>query len=576
MSNDIVNNKRTLSMLGDIIEDTLKENSDCFVRRKKMYVTEGAHVNEDGKNVITVQEPFGDEFDIPYAPSLYAVAEGDSVWVEWVYGFGNACAVNSGAWQASDLPTCVVPTDDGLIMQVNYQPVMVVGENGISIDADTLAVSGHIQGDVVNTSAGANITVNGKIMDVVNSLGKYLKGDITVTVPDGTYVEDVSIVGFCGPGTLSLIFGSGATVKGDWTINGNSRVKIAGNSAEVNNETVTTKMLGVIEDAVIDVHNTVYFEIAGVEIHGAERDTGDRGQEYGVRVGEGSYAYLYDCMIDRTQTAVFVEHAHLDIRDCLGGAFDTDETTVANLTNGVVIGEGGGYVNAKGTIPAGPDSEGTGYEANGYPFTCAGTVSQMTSGGEVPPQVTEVTSTWTSSAGYYCSGFKTGQYEGYQGRATGWKGDGTLNLRMGYNTADQKYMAGLWIFADESTIASTLSGATIKKATVSLTRSGANGSSSGNVVRPFWHGITSQTLPNYASQCDPWGISLSSTDQYNPCYVQPQYVDFGQTATFELPSQLYSKLQDGSIKGFAIGMEHPTEFFQFIPTGCVLTVTYDI
>lgn len=214
----------------------------------------------------------------------------------------------------------------------------------------------------------------------------------------------------------------------------------------------------------MDLRGNGYVKVSGAEIHGVEREAGDDGQAYGVYVRDGSYAYITDCVIDRTGAAIYVEHAHLDIVNCKGGEFSTEETaqtmetTIANLVNGVVISEDGGYVNAKGTIPAGTDSTGTGYEANGYPFTCSGTVTPQPTnegGGEPsppPPEITDVTSTWIASAGYYCESYKTGT-DSYDGRGTGWKGDGTYNLRMGYNTSSKKYMAGLWIFQDADTIA---------------------------------------------------------------------------------------------------------------------------
>lgn len=575
MSSEIVDEKIMLGMMRGMMKTTLKEESGDFVRRKKMYVTEGAHENEDGKNVITVQEAFGEEFDIPYAPSLYAVQPGESVWVEWVYGFGNACAVNSGAWQASDLPTCVIPTADGLIMQVDFTPVMVISRTGVSMDVDTLEVSGHIQGDVVNTQNSASVTVNGKIQDTLNSLGKYLAGNVTITVPAGTYVEDVNIEGFHGPGTVKMVFDAQAVIAGDWTVRANKSVKIEGNTQEVEGVNVSTTFIGAIEDAVMNVTGTDYFDIIGVDVHGVDRESGDSGQDYGVRVGEGTYAYMHNCQIDRTQAAVYVEHAHLDIRNCRGGAYSTDETTAANLTNGIIISPDGGYVNARGTIPAGPDSAGTGYDANGYPFTCSGSVAQAVSSSGAPGPVTDATSTWTSSAGYYCSSYKTG-VESWQGRGTGWKGDGTYNLRMGYNSSDQKYMAGIWVFDDFATIASTLANATIKKATVSLKRSGANGTTSGAVVKPYYHNLRPADVSSYSGQCDPWAISGSSGDKYYDCECTPQYIAFSATGTFELPSSLYSKLKDGSIRGFGIGMNHESPFFQFVPNGCTLTVTYDV
>lgn len=107
--------------------------------------------------------------------------------------------------------------------------------------------------------------------------------------------------------------------------------------------------------------------------------------------------------------------------------------------------------------------------------------------------MTEVTTTWTASAGYYCESYKTGE-ESYQSRGTGWKGDGTYNPRMGYNSSTKKYMAGLWIFDDADTIQETLADATITKATITMTRSGGSGASSGDVVKPYYHGITANTL----------------------------------------------------------------------------------
>ena len=193
---------------------------------------------------------------------------------------------------------------------------MVISSAGVSMDADTLEVSGHIQGDVVNTSEGKSVTVNGKIQDTVDSLGKYLKGDVTITVPAGTYVEDITIEGFEGKGALNIVLNAQAIVKGDWTIRGCRRVTISGNTATVGGEDVVTSLVGVIEDAAVDVDGCGYVEIGGIEIHGMERGSGEDGQTYGVRVSDGTYAYLRDCMIDRTQTAVYVEHAHLDIRDC--------------------------------------------------------------------------------------------------------------------------------------------------------------------------------------------------------------------------------------------------------------------
>lgn len=479
--NRIVENKMMLNGIESVVTDILKEYSTDFVRRKKMYVVQGAHEDENGNVVLTVREAFGEPFDVPFVPDLYNAQPGESVWVEWAYGLGNACAVNSGSWKKTFISA---------------------DENGVSLVLDDLSVDGHIGGDIINTQGAKTATVNGKIQDVIDGLGKHLTGDVVITVPEGTYVEDVNISGFGGNGTLTLNLDKAAVVKGDWVISGNKRVIITGDT----DGTDTTQFMGVLEDAVVDLRGNGFVKVSGIEIHGVEREAGDDGQAYGVYVRDGSYAFIDGCLIDRTGAAIYVEHAHADIVDCAGGAFNTDETTLANLVNGVVISPDGGYVNAKGTIPAGTDSAGTGYESNGYPFTCSGTVTKVTSGGEAPPAVTEVTSTWTSSSGYYTESSKTGT-EAYLGKAIGWRGDGTNNPRMGYNSGSKKYMAGLWLFDDADTIAQTLAGATITKATVSIKRTSSGGSSSGVVIRPYYHNLTAATIHNYAGSCDPWSYS---------------------------------------------------------------------
>jgi len=55
-----------------------------------------------------------------------------------------------------------------------------------------------------------------------------------------------------------------------------------------------------------------------------------------------------------------------------------------------------------------------------------------------------------------------------------------------------------------------------------------------------------------------------------------QYIAPGETGTFEFPPEKFYLLQNGTIKGFAVGMNSPTEFFTFMRAGCTLTVTYNI
>lgn len=218
MDNSIVESKMILSSIESFVTDILKDYSGDFVRRKKMYVARGVHTDENGNSVLSVQEAFGEPFEVPFVPDLYNAQVGDSVWVEWAYGLGNACAVNSGSWKKSFISA---------------------DENGVSLTLDNLQAT-HIGGDIINIQNAKNVTVNGKIQDAIDGLGKHLTGDVSIAVPEGTYVEDVDISGFDGPGTLTLSIDAAAVVKGDWTVAGNKRVVIAGNT----NDTDTTQLVG--------------------------------------------------------------------------------------------------------------------------------------------------------------------------------------------------------------------------------------------------------------------------------------------------------------------------------------------
>lgn len=91
---------------------------------------------------------------------------------------------------------------------------------------------------------------------------------------------------------------------------------------------------------------------------------------------------------------------------------------------------------------------------------------------------------------------------------------------------------------------------------------------------PYYHNLTAANVGDYAGRCDPWNVGHDA-DKYISCGVGGQYIALGETGTYELPPEMYEKLQDGSVKGFGVGMNAPRAFFQFPPTGCELTVTYD-
>lgn len=66
------------------------------VKRKRATVTVAPHTDANGNRVMTVQEPYGTAFDVPYNPALENQAANTSVWLEWSYSASNMVAVAEG------------------------------------------------------------------------------------------------------------------------------------------------------------------------------------------------------------------------------------------------------------------------------------------------------------------------------------------------------------------------------------------------------------------------------------------------------------------------------------------------
>lgn len=66
------------------------------VKRKRATVIAAPHTDANGNRVMTVQEPYGTAFDVPYNPALENQAVNTSVWLEWSYSAANMVAVAEG------------------------------------------------------------------------------------------------------------------------------------------------------------------------------------------------------------------------------------------------------------------------------------------------------------------------------------------------------------------------------------------------------------------------------------------------------------------------------------------------
>lgn len=81
------------SLLRPMIDAEILEMTGNCVRRKKMTVVTAPN----GSTIGVQQAEDTTVLNIPYMSSLSSVAEGSTVWCEWVYSMSNLVAVSTGS-----------------------------------------------------------------------------------------------------------------------------------------------------------------------------------------------------------------------------------------------------------------------------------------------------------------------------------------------------------------------------------------------------------------------------------------------------------------------------------------------
>jgi hypothetical protein len=122
-------------------------------------------------------------------------------------------------------PTVEFETDQLKVVSPNAERVMLdLTEDGLFVDADVMACP-NISGNVLNTFADSSIEFEGTIQGTIDNLPKYLTQETTITVPAGTYNEDIEIIGVIGQ-KLYIFFEPGVVINGKILISGCSTVHL--------------------------------------------------------------------------------------------------------------------------------------------------------------------------------------------------------------------------------------------------------------------------------------------------------------------------------------------------------------
>ena len=236
------------------------------------------------------------------------------------------------------------------------------------------------------------------------------------------------------------------------------------------------------------------------------------------------------------------------IYNCTGGGTQCS----VSVLNGAVVA-------LQGTIPGASI-----YRASGYVLGTPGTDYTFSGAVPVPPVVTK-TATFTPST--WCT------WECISGslwkrvtvnvsvQSRSWSG---LNNKKQYPNGFCK-RAGWWVLDTGTSIKDTLSGKTISKATVIINRTNTG---EAYKLTLAYHGVTNCNLNGYSVSAD-----YNIANQLISIGVYDISADSGQII-IDLPSSLYGKLQDGTIKGFGL-LNNGTYFKDVYCDGtCTLNVTY--
>ncbi|WP_124728800.1 phage tail spike protein [Staphylospora marina] len=419
------------------------------------------------------------------------------------------------------------------ILDANEEPIFIA-------DAQQTTVKKLVAGDVdaptvVKLSTDATITyyVNPSTGDddndglttgtplrsvrgAVDRIARVFDGTIVINVL-GNLTEDIDIMGFLGNGRLTIDFG-GATYTGTITIRSvKARVDIL--NATMNYRSGETK-------GVVQVYQTDYAYLNNCIIRGK---SGTGGTTAVVQAYDSSFLFMDTCEVYNAVTCL--------IRSSYGATTIVKDVKGSGAPIGLRA-EYGGRIGIAGKIPdCALDWEailGGEIIYQGTPAVDSGT-SQTA---PTPP----TTTSWTSTNG-----------NSWRTRYNSWRNDGTVRQGQwdGYGIH-----TGIWLFP--SSMSSTLTGKTIQKMVLKLTR--LSGSGYGSMTAYIrWHSHTSF----------PSGQPPVSGDYVTATFSQ------GQTREIVLPSSFHSAFSSGQAKGIGLYISNSSNtYYGAFSKTATLTVTY--
>lgn len=373
----------------------------------------------------------------------------------------------------------VVIDPDGIELETseNGQIVARVGDDiELLIDKDGVTgkkgVFDSVEApNIVQAFAGGDFPWHGTLQTTLDALPRYLKADTTITIPAGTYPEDITIYGYKGARLLlQNATGEKVTIQGTVTISHCDRVVIAADTiGNVEIYPTTTTPTNVIY-----AHSNTWVQLSNINISGYR---GSVSTNYGVFVVGGGFQMTGCCVEYTTRAAI-------NGSTTLGWVLNNTGGGTSNSNSGYgILAQAGGHIGVLGTIP----KAATATYGYGGTIVAAGNLTQ-TEGGINYIAPTEFTKTFaiTKHCNYLLAWSRTRDDQAATFTQGSWRG----------TNGNERFYAGVMWF-DGAT--SALSGKTVVSASLTIRRAGGGYS---NPV-PVWLSSTTLTAANYNTTYEP-------------------------------------------------------------------------
>ena len=210
---------------------------------------------------------------------------------------------------------------------------LLIDENGVRaplVTAEEVRIANGDKYTVLARGATSGDLWKGSIQESLDALPKYLTQDTTLTVPAGTYAEDVVIKGFMGS-KLKVLLSAGVTING--TVNMSNCMDVELFSDYLGNAFIYPRTAGY---TVIGIYNCQAALLRGLYISGYRGRTASvAGSTIGVEVYCSNARIYYDCIEYTSNYAYYQDRGTFYMENVIGGSEGSDAATNANLGYGV-------------------------------------------------------------------------------------------------------------------------------------------------------------------------------------------------------------------------------------------------